>query len=297
MSTDLFYGATRQAQIENVNVAAQEVDLPNIENLPIVVEIDNISQYNNEVYALLRRNGFGGSDSSVLLGVNPYKTLDELIKEKATDKLSEEEKAVGEKVAVRKGNDLEPLIIDKFSKFFGVRTIKPIDMYKFKEYPFLKMNFDGVATPENERPYPVEIKVCTYYGEKHYNPAKAIFREVDGFQPLPLDISDRNISIENKAAHYGIPPYYYTQIQTEMMALDAPYGLLAVLFDKTWQLMTFMIWKDTAVQNQIILNGYKAWQKVEELRAASGVDLSINTILANASVQAEENYKRDLDVD
>ena len=54
-------------------------------------------------------------------------------------------------------------------------------MYVFKDYPYLKMNFDGVNI-ENERPFPVEIKVATFYGQKHYDPSKAIFSEFVVFE-------------------------------------------------------------------------------------------------------------------
>lgn len=289
---DIIYTPLQEEAIANVDVQAQEQPLDISKyDYPIEIDIKNLSSYPNEVFALVRRNGFGGSDSSVLLGVNPYKTIDELIKEKATDTLSEEEKAIGEKVAVRKGNDLEPLIIDKFHNFFKVKTLKPTDMYRFKEYPYLTMNFDGVAVPDNAPMYPVEIKVVTAYGEKHYNPAKAIFREAEGFFPYPENVADSNLSIQSKAAHYGIPPYYYTQLQMEMMALNAEFGLLTAMFDKSWRLATFFVYKDAAVQNQIILNGYKAWEKVEMLRAKNGVDLSLESILARTSSPQSENME------
>lgn len=278
---ELIYTPLQEEAMATVDVQAQEqdLDLSKIPNCPIVVDVDNISQYENEVYALLRRNGFGGSDASILLGVNPYKTIEDLIKEKASNVLSEEEKAIGDKTAVRKGNDLEPLIIDKFHKAFNITTLKPTDMYAFREYPFLKMNFDGVAVPKEGPMFPVEIKVVTYYGEKHYDKSKAIYREGEGFFPYPINVADRNYSVQTKAAHYGIPPYYYTQIQMEMLALNAEFGLLTVMFDKTWRLCTFYIYRDAAVQNQVILNGFKAWDRVQALRQAKGIVIDNDTII------------------
>ncbi len=269
---ELSYGAAQDKQIAAVDVEAQEVPL-DVEGLPIQIEVVDIGSLPNEAYALLRRNGFGASDSSILLGVNPYKTIEELIKEKSTPNLSDEEKAIGEKVAVRKGNDLEPLIIHKYEKVFGTPTIKPTDMYQFKDYPYLKINYDGVTQIQGAY-YPVEIKVCTYYGEKHYNKEKAMFSEGVGFRPIPENVSTRNWSIETKAAHYGIPPYYYTQVQQEMMGVGAPWGHLTVMFDKDWRISTFFIWKDEAIQHELILKGYKTWQKVEQARAAKGLTIA-----------------------
>ena len=122
------------------------------------IDIANISDLKGEDFTLARRNGFGTSDSSVILGVNPYKTLHELILEKATPTISAEEKELSKNVAIRKGNDLEPLIIDKFSKQFQQDTWKPMDMYEHKDFPYLKFNFDGV-TGKPGAYYPAEIKV------------------------------------------------------------------------------------------------------------------------------------------
>lgn len=281
-SVKIDYGATGNAQIEAVNVEAQEVPF-DVSGLPIEVILKNVGALPNEMYALVRRNGFGASDSSVLLGVNPYKTVLELVKEKATMTISEEEKAIGQKVAVRKGNDLEPLIISKYEKYAGTKTIKPIDMYAFKDYPFLKINYDGVTHTTDGTPYPVEIKVVTQWGEKHYNPAKAIFQEGIGWGPLPEDVSSKNWSIETKAAHYGIPPYYYTQIQQEMMGCNMSYAHLCVLYDKSWLIKIFHIWKDERVQNAIILNGYKYWEQVKMLREANGwIDIEGNDLFDKA---------------
>lgn len=266
---ELNYG-NKQDEVDSVNVEEQEVPMWDSANLPVTIEVENIQALPNEDYALLRRNGFGASDSSILCGVNPYKTMEELIEEKSRTTLSEEEKAIGAKVAVRKGNDLEPLIIQKYEKQFGTRTIKPVDMYMFKEFPFLKCNFDGV-TYVNGRWIPVEIKVCTYYGEKNYNPAKAIFTEGVGYRPLPEDVSNKNWSIATKAAHYGVPPYYYTQAQMEMAACDAPYAHLTVLHDKSWLFNTYHIWKDVTVQNIVKTEGFKAWAKIEAIRASKGL--------------------------
>lgn len=255
-------------EIASVDVPAQEKPL-DVSKLPIKVEIPNIGALPNDAYALLRRNGFGASDSSILLGVNPYKTLSQLILEKATPRLTAEEKAVGETVAVRKGNDLEPMIIHKYQMAFGTKTLKPIDMYQFKDYPFLKINYDGVTIIDGAY-YPVEIKVCTKSGERHYNRRKAMYSTFGGFRPIPEDPLKHNWSIETKAAYYGVPPYYYTQVQQEMMGLAAPFGYLNVLFDNSWTMYTYFIWKDEAVQHQLILAGYNAWKKVMAKRAELG---------------------------
>lgn len=234
-------------------------------NTLLEIDIEDIDQYANADYALLRKNGLGASDSSKVLGVSPFDTRADLIAEKARNYLTAEEKAVGDLTAVKKGVDLEPVIIDKFQKHLGIPIIKPIHMYRHIEHSWMKINFDGVTgTPEQY--IPAEIKVVTYRGEKHYDRTKAFFNEKYGFGMLPEDVSQNNWSVETKAAHYGIPPYYYTQLQQQILGLNAPFGYLSVLFDKTWDLYSFYVWRDEKVLNALIVEGYKVWQQILERR-------------------------------
>ena len=245
-------------------ISEEDTKALDLSGLPIEVDIENIDDViaeSNEDFAMLRRNGLGGSDSSSVLGVNPYTSRAQLIEQKARTTLTEEEKEVGEKVAVRKGRDLEPLIIEKATKALGIDVFKPSDMYRFTQYPWLTMNFDGVC--EDGFYYPCEIKVVTLYGQKHYDFNKAYYDELDGLRTIPPDYADSAINtIETKALQYGIPPYYYTQLQQEMMALNAPYGLLSVLRDSDWRLFTFYIHPDPFVQSRIVTEGFKVWQEI-----------------------------------
>lgn len=238
-----------------------------LSQLDIVIDVARIDEFPNEQYALLRKHGLGTSDSSIICGVNPYTELPELIQEKCRPFLTEEEKEVGNKTAVKKGRDLEPIIIEKHSKIIGTRVIKPVDMYRHKDIPWLKFNFDGVIDKVNlsDGKYqyiPDEIKVVTMYGQKHYDRSKAYYREMVGYSTIPEDISKSNNSIATKAAYYGIPPYYYTQLQQQILGLNAPYGFLTVMFDKDWELCSYYVWRDDACISLILTNGMKAWDRI-----------------------------------
>lgn len=254
----------------NKSIWNEEVREIDVSRTPLEIAVENIDQVSKEEFTQLRRNGFGGSDSSVLVGVNPFNSVGDLIQSKLRTELSEEEKAIGKLASVRKGNDLEPLIITKATEILKTVVFKPPHMYRFKDYPYLTMNFDGVTDMEGKQYIPVEIKVCTYKGEKHYNKFKAFFDESlpEGQQVRmePENIAEHNMSIEERAAHYGIPPYYFTQLQQEMMALDAPFGFIAVLFESDWNVRIFKAWKDPKTQNAIILEGYKVWNKIAALK-------------------------------
>lgn len=252
-----------------------------LNNLNIEIDIANIDQYPNEQYALLRKNGLGTSDSSIVLGVNPYTSKSALIEEKCRNYLTQDELEVGDLAAVRKGNQLESLIIYKHSKIMDRRIIKPTDMYRHKEYPFIKFNFDGVIdklyNKDGTYQYiPDEIKVVTMYGMKHYNVEGATFSEHKGWKRIPPHYNEENTNIEGKAALYGIPPYYYTQLQQQIFGLNAPYGFLTVLFEKYWQIHSWFIWRDEKVINQLIIEDSKVWDTIERKRPQNfslGVDI------------------------
>ena len=78
-----------------------------------------------------------------------------------------------------------------------------------------------------------------------------------------------NKSIEEKAAMYGIPPYYYTQLQQQIWGLNAPYGYLTVLFEQNWELHSFMVWRDQKTINQLIIEDCKTWNKIEAQRPSN----------------------------
>lgn len=215
----------------------------------LVVKIEHIDQVSEEEYTMLRKESFGGSDSSILCGVNLYKTLNQLIKEKNCKYITDEEKEVGNKAIVRKGKDLEPIILDKAAQELGIEINKPTAMFEFKEEPILTLNYDGVAE-ENQVLIPIEAKLVSKYGEKYYNKDKTLEenKEVD----MRIEGDSLEAHIKRKALRIGIPAYYYTQVQQEIMGLNAPYGYLAVLFDDSWTFKLYLVKADNYVQNKII---------------------------------------------
>lgn len=237
-----------------------------LDKLPIKVDVYNVDKLSNDDYIMARRNGFGSSDSSVLLGVNPYQKIPELIRSKLLTYVTPEERAVGDKTAVKKGRDLEPLVMDKASAVLQVDLIKPIHMYRFKEQPQLTINFDGVTdTPKQY--IPVEIKIVTKAGERHYNTANAIYKEHIGVLETPPPKPNLHaLTTEQKAAYYGIPPYYYTQLNQEMFGLNAPYGYLAVLFETTWELVIYYIYRDDYLLDQLVTVSKYHWDRIEEAK-------------------------------
>lgn len=225
------------------------------------IAIDNIQAMSHDDYALARKNYFGASDSSILCGVNLYKTLDELLKEKNNKFITDEEREVGEKPIVKKGYDLEPIILDKAEQelerlgHLGF-LFKPRDMFKFKDVDGLSVNYDGVFVEGNRPLVPVEAKLVSKYGEKYYN--KQVTHEQAKALDMKVEGTNLEQHIKRKALKLGIPPYYYTQVQQEINGLDAPYGYLAAMFDDSWTFKLYYIPRDTyviaAIENKCIEN-------------------------------------------
>lgn len=219
-----------------------------LEKGKLKIKIENMNELSEEEYALVRKDSFGGSDSSVLCGVNLYKNMNQLLQEKNCKYITAEEKEVGDKAIVRKGRDLEPIILDKAAKELELEIIKPTAMFEFKDNPVLTLNYDGVAEI-NDCLIPIEAKLVSRFGEKYYNKNKDLEDNIG--VDMALEGESLDVHIKRKATRIGIPAYYYTQVQQEMMGLNAPYGYLAVLFDESWEFKLYYIKADDYVQNKI----------------------------------------------
>jgi hypothetical protein len=212
----------------------------------------DVRQLNEEQFAMIRRNGIGASDTAAILGAYTGfgMTVDQLIQQKINNEYTEEEAEIGKKPAVRKGKDLEAIIIEKAAKSLGKSVQKDFAMYRMVDFPCLTVNFDGRL----EDGTPVEVKFCTTYGDKYYDFTKD--------EQSPFVSSD----IFECAQYYGIPPYYYVQIQQQIMAAKTDHGYLCVLRDKDWELYVFKIHANPQVHELIQIETYKVWSKVRQLR-------------------------------
>lgn len=237
------------------------------------VDIDNAEAYeaaknDKELFIKLRRNGFGASDSSILLGVNPYEQVVDLLRKKMSTTVTEEELAIGEKENVRKGADLEPIILNKAEEFFATEIYKPQAQYRLRACPQLTTNFDGVMQVADML-LPVEAKYVSPFANKYWSRQAAIDKPSDaGYIPVPRGSAQSDLKnyILKCAEKCGIPPYYYTQVQQQLLALNAPFGYLAALFDKGWQLLVFKVYKDPVICDALIEKSANVWEIIKGAR-------------------------------
>ena len=211
------------------------------------------SQNNKDEFTLLRRKGFGASDSSILLGLNKWTTLDQLIVQKNSKEITDEERAIGEKPQVRMGADLEPLILQKFEDWANLvrgSVEKPDCQYRLQDYPFLTVNYDGMWGD-----IPVEAKCISQFATKYWDFEKAIKSPSDCAVQKYGSANSTIEKIKTQAKMVGIPDYYYTQVQQQLLGTTADHAYLAAISVKDWNLYVFHILEDEDVQSAIITAG------------------------------------------
>lgn len=97
-----------------------------------------------EEWLELRKTGIGGSDASVVCGINRYKTPIELWMEK-TDNAPPQE---AEESAYW-GTQLESLVREEFTKRAGIEVKLVKELLQSEEHPFMLANLDGICHDPN----------------------------------------------------------------------------------------------------------------------------------------------------
>ena len=103
----------------------------------VLASTENLSR---DEWLAYRNLGIGGSDASVVLGVNKYKSPIELWMEKTGQQQPEE---AGE--AAYWGTLMEPLIRDEFALRSGIEVIPVNQILQSVDYPFMLANLDGAC--------------------------------------------------------------------------------------------------------------------------------------------------------
>lgn len=259
--------------------------MADILNDRLIVVHSNAAGCTDEEFALLRRQGLGASDASVYLGLQTkWRDTEDLVRNKLSKELTEEELDMRKKLAPKMGHATEDLNLQMFSEFMGLTATKDIKMYKLKEYPYLTINFDGICE-EDGKQIPVEAKLVGVFADKYWNFSDWIGRKItdaqshilsaahdyNGYWDAPPAYKGTYFTTSTVLAHceqaaeiYGIPAYYYAQIQQQMLGLDAPYGYFTVLRLKKMEHHVFKIWADEWLQKKIVLQGYRVWERISK---------------------------------
>lgn len=162
--------------------------------MPNQVRIDTSNMPRAE-WLRLRQRGLGGSDVSVCMDVNPYKTRFELY----TEKIAEEPPEMQDNDFLYFGRLLEPAILQAFVDKTGMKIADKKEMVFHEDYPWMYANTDSVIVENGKDVGVVECK----------NISGAVYKYWDE----------------------AIPIYYYSQLQNYLEVLDLPFGYFALLID------------------------------------------------------------------
>ena len=105
-----------------------------------------------------RRLGIGGSDASVVCGINRYKSPVELWLDK-TGQLPHQEA----REAAYWGTQLEPFVRAEFTKRTGIEVCHKSELLQSEEYPFMLANLDGVCEVPDVGTCIFEAKTASAY--------------------------------------------------------------------------------------------------------------------------------------
>ena len=121
----------------------------------VVVDTSELSY---EKWLEYRKTGIGGSDASVVCGINKYKSPIELWMEK-TDQLPYQE--AGE--AAYWGTQLENVVRTEFTKRTGIDVKLVKQLLQSEEYPFMQANLDGICEHPDYGTCIFEAKTASAY--------------------------------------------------------------------------------------------------------------------------------------
>lgn len=119
-------------------------------------------QMNREQWLMERRKGICGSDASVVLGINPYRSILHLWNDK-TGQIPIEEN--GNQYTYF-GNVLEPVVKKEFTKRTGLKVRVKNAILQNEEYPFMLADLDGIVKDENGDLAVFEAKTASAYKEE-----------------------------------------------------------------------------------------------------------------------------------
>ena len=112
-----------------------------------------------EEWLELRRNGIGGSDASVVMRKNPWRSIQQLWEDK-TGKTPVQENA---NEYTYWGNVMEGIIRKEFMNRTGLKVRQKHAMIFHKDYPYLFADVDGIVTDERGEKCIFEAKTASQY--------------------------------------------------------------------------------------------------------------------------------------
>ena len=191
-------------------------------NTKILVETEGLT---HQEWLEYRRMGIGGSDASILLGINKWKSELELWFEK-TGQSSDQET---DNEAMEWGRIMEPVIRNHYQEITGKKTVEVHAILQNEQYPYLIADIDGLTEDDDGNPAILEIKTASEYKRSEW---------------------------EN-----DIPPYYRCQVEHYMMVTGLEKAYVAVLIGGN-TFKVFEVDADVEIQRMLLTIETDFWDKV-----------------------------------
>jgi len=174
-----------------------------------------------------RLNGIGGSEASIILGINPWQSRLELWNTKVNRIIKETEE---DNIRFELGHIFEPRIAEHYTKKTG-RILETRGQKVHPKYSFINGNVDReIVKSKRSEPGILEIKT------------KGAFVDWHGEE---------------------IPPYYIAQLQQYLAVYGYNWGSFAVLDFTTLKITVTDIERDDKLINHIIEEEIKFWNLVQ----------------------------------
>lgn len=126
--------------------------------MKVVVKTNNLSR---EEWLKYRTKGIGGSDVSIIAGINPFKSAHQLWLEK-TGQIEPEQT---DSEYAHFGTLLEPIVRKEFTQRTGIRVRQKHMLLQSEEYPFMFADLDGVINEDGEMAV-FEAKTASAYKQE-----------------------------------------------------------------------------------------------------------------------------------
>ena len=126
--------------------------------MKVVVKTNNLTR---QEWLRYRTKGIGGSDVSIIAGINPFKSVHQLWLEKTGQAEPEE----GNSDYTHFGTILEPVVRKEFMERTGIKVRQKHMLLQSDEYPFMLADLDGVIR-ENGKLCIFEAKTASAYKQE-----------------------------------------------------------------------------------------------------------------------------------
>lgn len=178
-----------------------------------------------EEWLTYRRMGIGGSDASVVMGINPYRSIYSLWEDKCSlSPVSEHETSY-----TYFGHVLEPIVRMEFMKRTGLKVRIRNAIFQSEDYPWMIANLDGIVTELDGSHAIFEAKTASEY-------KKSVWEE-------------------------GVPEEYYAQLQHYMAVTGLNKAYIAAIVGGN-SFYHHIVERDEAYISELIVKEADFWNHV-----------------------------------